>query len=76
MRSWACATNSFGSLRMRSLTRPCVDLQREGNGVVRHMSFATYWRSAQDHAKRGKIAKAFAFVRAKTRGGLAVGPIG
>jgi hypothetical protein len=38
-------------------------------------SFATYWRSAQDHAKQGKIAKAFAFVRAKTQGGLAVRPI-
>ena len=28
--------------------------------------FATYWRSAQNRAKRGNIVKAFAFVCAKT----------
>jgi hypothetical protein len=36
--------------------------------------FATYWRSAQDHAKRGNIAKAFTFTCANTQGGLAVRP--
>ena len=43
---------------------------KEGNGA----SFPEYWRSAQDRATGGNIAKAFALVCAKTRS--AVGTIG
>lgn len=45
-----------------SLARLCVYLQKDGYRVILHT-----WRSAQDRATRGNIAKAFAFVFAKTQ---------